>query len=352
MKNMHKDQKGSSAIMFTMFFIIVISLITVGFATLARRDERASLDKTLSGQARYVAETGVNSVKDYIDKVGTPESNETNCEPTGITGYSKPSFTDGLNIKCIKWDLTPKKATFTKSPYDSYSFNQKNHTGFTKLTWSTDGATNAYVNLTEKMPTIASNHKSIIKVVTVNKGDIYAIPSRVQVFYLVPTTGSGSNDVSLGCPGHGCYGATAPLIEGANGKVFNIPCTDTECVVNNIDGYPIPSNGGDPSNPYGDRLFYFMPINADENIQTTITYQSMSGGQAQELEGIQAEVDVNVIAQDQSKRVVAYITKDHTDTWQPWFAALTDSLCKDIKVDGTNNRGIQNTDPGPTPPVP
>ncbi len=348
MKNMYKDQKGSSAIMFTMFFIIVISLITVGFATLARRDERASLDKTLSNQARYVAETGVNSVKDYIDTVSPPESNTTNCSPT-VDRYNKPTFTAGLDIKCIKWDNNPTKATFTRSPFDSYSFNQKNFTGFTKLTWTTDGATNSYSS-TNVMPAIAGNHKSIIKVVTVNKGDIGAVPSRVQVFYLVPTT-TGDNNVSLFCPGHGCVGANAPLIESANGKVYNIPCNSSgECVVNNIDGYPCPSVGcGSFSSEYKDRLFYFMPINADQTVQTTITYQSMSGpgGEAQPLDGIQTKVDVNVIAQDQSKRVVAYISKDHTDTWQPWFAALADSLCKDIKVDGNNSSGIQSSNACP-----
>lgn len=339
MKNIYKDQSGASAIMFTMFFIIVISLITIGFATLARRDERAALDKTLSGQARYVAETGVNSVKDYIDKTPAPVSNA-NCDPTAVSGYTKPTFTSGLDIKCIKWDNNPTRASFTKSPYEAYSFNQKNFTGFTKLTWTTEGATNAYNNPTETMPSVGNNYKSIIKVVTVNKGDVYTTPSRVQVFYLVPTTGSGSNNVSLGCPGHGCVGANAPLIETANGKVYNIPCNDTECVVNNIDGYPCPSVGcGSFTTDYQDRLFYFMPIGSAE--ATTINYQSMAGGIAQPLVGIQTKVDVNVIAQDQSKRVVAYITKDHTDTWQPWFAALTDSLCKDIKVDGTNSTGVQ-----------
>ena len=54
------NQKGMSSILFAMVFIIILSLIGVGFATLVRKDQRETLDKTLSFQAQYAAETAIN----------------------------------------------------------------------------------------------------------------------------------------------------------------------------------------------------------------------------------------------------------------------------------------------------
>ena len=121
----HKlNQNGASAIMFAMVFIIVISLLTVGFATLARRDQRAALDKTLSNEAQYAAEAGVESVKEYVNRVGTAAVSNDNCDPgTLISGYEKPQFNEnGLDISCIKWDTEPTEAVKTLEPYDTWSF--------------------------------------------------------------------------------------------------------------------------------------------------------------------------------------------------------------------------------------
>jgi hypothetical protein len=77
-------------------------------------------------------------------------------------------------------------------------------------------------------------------------------------------------------------------------------------------------------------LFFFQVIGDKEAI---ITYDSNSVGG--KVVGVQAEVDVNVKINDQTKRIKSRIPYG-SQTWQPWFAALADNLCKDIKVDGTN----------------
>jgi Tfp pilus assembly protein PilX len=57
-------QAGMVAIMVTMILMIVISLIVVGFAQISRRNQRQALDRQLSTQAFYAAETGVNDASD------------------------------------------------------------------------------------------------------------------------------------------------------------------------------------------------------------------------------------------------------------------------------------------------
>jgi hypothetical protein len=345
-----KNSKGASAIMFSLFFIMVISLLTIGFATIARRDQRATLDKTLSAQAQLAAETGVNSVTQYIYSTATPQPNA-ECNPPGtLTGYSKPVMADGVELSCITWQTQPFEAGFTLEPFESYSFNQKNHTGHTKLQWSTVGAANdkfyTYSGSNE-LPSIQSGYKSIIKVVTVTKADLYQTGTKeAQVFYLVPYNGASIipakvtdpspnvNAVDLGNVSQGNLDTAI-----ADGLVYYVPCgnADSTCTVD-IEGY---SFSGDGNASYGDRLFYFMPMGTQK---TSLVYQSLSGrnGAPTALDGIQIKIDVNAKAQDQSKRLISYIPAEPlTNTWQPFFAAAAESLCKDVKIDGTNASGLQ-----------
>jgi hypothetical protein len=56
------NESGIVSIMVTMILMIVISLIVIGFSQVTRRNQRETLDRQLSTQAFYAAETGVNDV--------------------------------------------------------------------------------------------------------------------------------------------------------------------------------------------------------------------------------------------------------------------------------------------------
>jgi hypothetical protein len=58
--NLNNDQSGLASIFITMILMLVITLIVLGFAAIANRDQKNSLDSQLSTQAFYAAETGIN----------------------------------------------------------------------------------------------------------------------------------------------------------------------------------------------------------------------------------------------------------------------------------------------------
>jgi len=60
-------QSGMVSIMVSLIMMIVITLIVVGFAEVARRNAVEALDRQLSAQAFYAAETGINDAKSAID---------------------------------------------------------------------------------------------------------------------------------------------------------------------------------------------------------------------------------------------------------------------------------------------
>lgn len=379
MKNYTKlNQTGASALAFTTVFILVLSLLSIGYATLARRDQRATLDKTLSAEAQVATESGVNSVTKYIETVGLVNAVSSSANPAaecynpnpGIANYSLPSFgTDGPKITCIKWDMTPTSINLTLKPFEPYSFGFKTltGTGVVKLEWtSTDSpsdATSLYDRQAgNKLPAIKEKAFPIIRLVIANTTNIYDPLWKPQIIYLVPSSNTPSQPHTV-TPGQPCgdmsaytdyvdlgncgVGTSSSNISLADGLVYYVPCDfskqycsariggyhyDTGLAANGINlSYNITSIGG---------------TNSDVIFQSANSMDGFATGAVNKMAGIQAKVDVNVQAQDQSKRTIASIPLQK-QTWQPWFATLAESLCKDIKVDGENTRGKIDPDACP-----
>src|ERR1700722_1988557 len=55
-----ENEQGFASLVIALVIIVVIALITVGFAQLSRREQQTALDKQLANQAYYAAESGVN----------------------------------------------------------------------------------------------------------------------------------------------------------------------------------------------------------------------------------------------------------------------------------------------------
>ena len=89
------------SIMVTMLMMLVISLIVLGFAQVSRREQRQSLDRQLSAQAFFAAESGVNDARQAIMQqvqAGTPIQEKTDCPTSPLTTpYAFNSVLDSSN---------------------------------------------------------------------------------------------------------------------------------------------------------------------------------------------------------------------------------------------------------------
>lgn len=63
-KNILRQENGMVSIIVTMLIMIVLTIIVLGFAQLARREQRQALDRQLNTQAFYAAESGINDAYD------------------------------------------------------------------------------------------------------------------------------------------------------------------------------------------------------------------------------------------------------------------------------------------------
>ena len=100
------------SILVSMIFIIILSLITTSFALLMRREQRQALDRQLSTQAFYAAETGIN---DAIKNINVNSSNQ-DCSTTN-TGQPQ-DLGDGLAYSCVLIDKTPTSLEYSQIETD------------------------------------------------------------------------------------------------------------------------------------------------------------------------------------------------------------------------------------------
>jgi Tfp pilus assembly protein PilX len=108
------NQRGMVSLVICMLLMIVISLMTLSFATLSRREQRQALDKQLSTQAFYAAETGVNdATKAILDGSLTTDisdcsaTEQAKINPTGINNVLDAA--SSISRTCVLVDQTPSQ---------------------------------------------------------------------------------------------------------------------------------------------------------------------------------------------------------------------------------------------------
>lgn len=184
------------AIMVTLILMIVISLLVLGFAQISRRNQRQALDRQLSTQAFYAAETGVNDVAQLIKSAGPgatiPEKN--NCAIGSDPFYSGldpvvGAPEDGVQYTCILVDPTPNSleyrgvgATGTIFPIVAESGT----IGSIRLTWTPDSGDDGGPPPTQQCPTSSSLSSST----AFTNVSGWACGYGLLRFDLVPTAGS------------------------------------------------------------------------------------------------------------------------------------------------------------------
>lgn len=94
-----ENQSGLVSIAVALVMMTIISLMIFSFALVSRREQRLALDRRLSAQAYYAAESGVNTTRKQIEN-GSLTGNVTTCSPVDIGDSS-------VQTTCVLVDQTP-----------------------------------------------------------------------------------------------------------------------------------------------------------------------------------------------------------------------------------------------------
>lgn len=338
------SQAGMVAIMVTLILMIVISLIVLGFAQISRRNQRQALDRQLSTQAFYAAETGVNDaaklIKDAL-AAGTTVPAKPDCASTGGGFYStlSPVLDAAANVQytCLIVDPSPSSLVYgnigaagTVIPILAASGTIDRIT----LNWqskdiSSPPATNCPTTVSSVFSTSAA----------------WSCGYGVLRFDVVPTAGGGHTVTNLQSatmsahivplrPGSsGGMGSVSYNTTGANNRI-GVVCSNASCTLN-ID-FAAPQSQ------------YYMRVNSlykDVSLNVIAT----SGGSGVDLIGTQALIDVTGKAEDVLRRIQVRLPLASASTNQLSDYALSVSrpICKRFSVmDGFFLSDADNAVPG------
>lgn len=106
------NDQGMVSIIVTMVLIIVMTLVVLAMSQNAVREQRQSLDRQLSDQAFYNAESGINDWVEYLYKNPDAKNVENDCDKSEFLSPPplSPNITSDGNNKytCLLYDKTPK----------------------------------------------------------------------------------------------------------------------------------------------------------------------------------------------------------------------------------------------------
>lgn len=111
------DEAGFAAIIIAMVLVLVLSLVTIGFAALMRNEQRSALDRQLSNAAYYAAESGINDAAAAVRAGFTLAKQQ--C--AGYTGAQIGALSGGTNKAAATQYLKDTNMTVDSSSQTSYS---------------------------------------------------------------------------------------------------------------------------------------------------------------------------------------------------------------------------------------
>lgn len=325
------SERGMVSIMTTMVLIIIISLIVLGFAQVSRRNQRESLDRQLSTQAFYAAESGVNDARQLMQAAvdsGTEVSEKTSCNDNGVGnfyGSLNPVIDAAKNVKysCLLVDASP-----------------------TELRYSSVGTTSVVVPMVSK----TGSNFSQIKLDWQSKitgSPVSGCPNTINNIF--SSTGSWSANCGFGVlrfdivPAAG-GGLTADSLRDNTMTVFAVPYR-----LGGVSTVQYIANTANPNTRIGTRCTtsgcslsvinlnqnaYYMRISSlyrDVALQISATTNT---GNAIEMEGAQAIIDSTGRAQDVLRRIQVNVPLRATsqNELSDYAIQSTDSICKRFSV--------------------
>jgi hypothetical protein len=327
---LRRSERGMVSIMTVMVLMIVISLIVLGFAQMSRRNQRESLDRQLSTQAFYAAESGVNDVRQLIQNAvnaGTEVPDKAGCTDTGAGAFYASLNPDldaskGVRYSCMLVDPSPTKLRYSNVGTTSLivpmvSANGENFSQI-RLDWQSkiagspvSGCPNSTDGVFSPTSTWSANcGYGVLRfdlVPTSGNQDAASLRDGAMTVFAVPYRTAGSNSVA--------YAASA----SNTNNVFGVACTTDGCNL---------SVTGLNQDSYHLRI---TSLYRDVAMQISATNGS---GTALEIEGAQAVIDVTGKASDVLRRIQVNVPLRSTSQNQLSDFAIqsTDAICKRFAV--------------------
>jgi hypothetical protein len=334
MKNRGLREDGFASIVVGLILVIVMGLLTVGFAQLSRHEEQQALGSQLATQAYYAAESGINDALTDITTINPAtdlpyingqDASSTECMTPDSTGLPLTALTanpiingpDAVSYSCLLVNLNLPFLEF-KDVGVEQSENLVTNAEFEGLLASLRSLTISWGDPND--PNIFSpDYPKLLPT------GAWAYPGVIE-FSITPIAAGNINQTTLAANTFTVY--AYPSAGGAN-EVIDAPGNQGEIVPGDCDAaadpaYPcsITINGlPDDPNQY---LIHFINYYAESNVYITGV---SSEGPPTTFSGGQVQLDVTGKAKDVLKRVDVTVTLN-PNTNLPNYALEAQNICK------------------------
>jgi hypothetical protein len=340
------SQSGIASLLVTMVLMIVISLIVLGFAQVSRREQQNTLDRQLSSQAFYAAESGVNDAEAAIStalKAGTTVPPKTDCTKPSLPGdiYSTLDYnvnaSQGVKYTCLlvstqvsdlhktlgvdqEWvtpvypvatDGTPKAVTNLKFTWPPDTAGQTslaqcptNTSGFITNPTLANWGTCAYGAVRIDLVPVPNNGSTISRA---------SLTSSDMVVFAYPSGGGGTFTYGAGTSG----GSTHQAFAKCNGS-------GTSTCVLNIGGLTAPAG----STYYARVHMLYKGTSSNGVLKINATDVAGTDDTSTLFSGAQAQIDSTGKAQDVLRRIRVTVNLTSNPQYSPYGLETRDSICK------------------------
>lgn len=320
-------QQGFVSIIVASILMILLSLVTIGFSQLMQREQRQALDRQLSSQAFYAAETAVNDVYNTgIGSIAEKTTCATDATWDGIVDSSEPA----VGYTCLLIDPFPDSLEYDNGAINvqtSKTIPLKTQSGdnFRSLefSWSKEGATasvgctTGVANLPASLPETAIPLLRI-DLVPLLSYDRQSLIDNTRTIFLYPTNGSGS----------GCSVASRPISTINLGDVIQVPCDTT---TNTCSFEVTMPNGSGSAGFFGNNVISrIKSIYGSADLKITGT----DGGTPEVVRfvGAQTVVDSTGKANDVLRRIKVRLSDSNAYSVPEYALQIFDGICKQIEV--------------------
>ena len=356
MRGYRKNQDGLVAIVVAAIIMIILSLITLGFARLMQGEQKQSLDRSLSTQAFYAAESAVNDAVHRIQDENPATryaSDKTDCKPDA-TFNGAVNSANASSYSCLLIDQSPDTLEYTQGSIGittSRIIPLRSDTnvplGQIKVAWEQSaGVTPTYSNTcptTEPVTLPAfgawawTTGMLRLDLIPADTLDRDALINNTLSMYLYPCTGAGSV-TSIQYSAHSAMtakGAVVP-VRCASGGVPR----DCELTIN------LDAGAG-----AGNRLYYLRAKSVYRASDMTVRiYDTATPANQLAIKGAQVQIDSTGKVNDVVRRIQVRVPVAKAYQIPEFVLETTNTICKQIQVAPAPANIVQGVGPASTCP--
>ena len=336
-QSLSKDQRGIVSFIVTLVLMIVITLVVIGFAQISRREQRQALDRQLSTQAFYAAESGINDATQAIQIHGYLKD-KNNCK---LTGADKPYFTkarstldaaNNISYTCLLISQSPDTLKYTVHNYRAMSADMSfaDSTGTPQranditITWqATGGVASSFSTQKPSFPSTSAwtGNTALLRLAATDLSGANPyqrdnLNANTYTTFLYPdkngtSPGNRTNFIGQGSPGG----------YGLQGSIIPADCTSNTSVCTVVLHFP----GLGVSH-------VFLRIGAIyDDADVTITAGNLTVTSLN-ITGAQAVIDATGKAQDVLRRVQVHLPLQPQNDEPAFTVQSVDGICKQLNV--------------------